>query len=205
MDPHLTRRAATTLALSLIGDPFYQAITVGCGVDSDARIRVLAQYFDYSLREASRTGRCILHEDPAVGAAAWLLPRSPAVDATEHSAKAAYLAGLLGAPGWNDYRRIIEFMAGKSEGLVPKDAWYLTIIGVHPASQGRGIGAELLRPTLAEATQRGVHSFLETFRPRSLAFYERLGFARVAEFVEPTTKASCAVMRRDSLMGELPA
>lgn len=101
-----------------------------------------------------------------MGAAAWLLPRSPAVDATEHSA----------------------------------------IIGVHPASQGRGIGAELLRPTLAEATQRGAHSFLETFRPRSLAFYERLGFARVAEFVEPTTKASYAVMYAACpLKGELPA
>jgi GNAT superfamily N-acetyltransferase len=196
VDARLFRQAAVTLAASLSDDPFYQAITVDCGVDTEARSRVLTQYFDYSLREAQRTGRCVLHADPTVGAAAWLLPRSPEIDAAERSAKAAYLARLLGDMGWDNYRRIIYFMAGRSESLVPKDAWYLTIIGVHPASQGRGIGAELLRPTLAEATRTGAHSFLETFRPRSLAFYERAGFARVAEFVEPTTRAPYVVMRR---------
>jgi len=196
VDPRPIVRAATTLAVALIDDPFYQAITVDCGTDAAARLRVLAQYFDYSLQEAHRTGRCVLHEDPAVGASAWLLPRTPDIDATERSAKAAYLAALLGASGWHNYRRIIEFMAGKSVRLVPKDSWYLTIIGVHPDSQGRGIGAKLLQPTLADATQSGAHSFLETFRPRSLIFYERAGFVRVAEFLEPITGASYALMRR---------
>ena len=196
MDARLLQQAAATLAASLSDDPFYQAITVDCGVDTEARSRVLTQYFDYSLREAQRTGRCTLHAEPTVGAAAWLLPRGPEIDATERSAKAAYLAQLLGAWGWENYRGIMAFMAGRAQGLVSRDAWYLTIIGVHPAWQGRGIGAELLRPTLEEATRTAAHSFLETFRPRSLAFYERAGFARVAEFVEPTTKAPYVLMRR---------
>jgi len=196
VDALLFRQAAATLVASLSDDPFYRAITVDCGVDTGARSRVLTDYFDYSLREAQRTGRCELHADPTVGAAAWLLPRSPEIDSTESSAKATYLAQLLGTGGWDNYRRIMAFMAGRAEGLVSRDAWYLTIIGVHPASQGRGIGAQLLQPTLAEATRTGAHSFLETFRPRSLAFYERAGFARVAEFVEPTTKAPYVLMRR---------
>jgi GNAT superfamily N-acetyltransferase len=190
------RQAATTLAASLSDDPFYQAITVDCGVDTEARNWVLTQYFDYSLREARRTGRCVLPADPTVGAAAWLLPRGPEIDAAERSAKAVYLSRWLGTRGWDNYRRIIAFMAARAEGLVSPDVWYLTIIGVHPAWQGRGMGAGLLRPTLAEATRTGAHSFLETFSPRSLAFYERAGFARVAEFVEPMTQAPYVVMRR---------
>jgi GNAT superfamily N-acetyltransferase len=189
-------KTTPALVASLIGDPFYQAITVDCGVDFEARFSVLSRYFEYSLQEADRTGRCTVHEDPELGAAAWLLPRTPEVEVAEASAKAAYLAGLLGPTGWDNYRRIIEFMSLSSEPLVPEDAWYLTIVGVHPVAQGRGIGAQLVRPTLAEATKAGVYAFLETFAPRNLVFYERVGFVRVAEFVEPTTKAQYAVMLR---------
>ena len=184
------------LVASLIGDPFYQAITVECGADAELRFSVLSSYFEYSLREADRTGRCTVCEDSALGAAAWLLPRTPQLDAAESSAKGAYLAGLLGPKGLDNYRRIIEFMSRRSELLVPPDAWYLTIVGVHPAAQGRGIGAQLLRPTLAEASQAGAHAYVETFSPRNLVFYARIGFARVAEFVEPTTAAQYFLMRR---------
>jgi ribosomal protein S18 acetylase RimI-like enzyme len=156
-------KTTPALVASLIGDPFCQAITVDCGVDFEARFSVLSRYFEYSLQEADRTGRCTVHEDPELGAAAWLLPRTPEVEAAEASAKAGYLAGLLGPNGWDNYRRIIEFMSHRSEPLVPEDAWYLTIVGVHPAAQGRGLGAQLVRPTLAEATKAGVHAFLETF------------------------------------------
>ena len=196
--PNVPTFGATTPALvaALIDDPFYRAITVDCGVDVAARCSVLSQYFEYSLEEADRTGRCIVHEDAAIGAAAWLLPRAGEVEAAEASAKAAYLSELLGPRGWDDYRRILAFMSGRSRSLVPAGAWYLTIVAVHPAAQGRGIGARLLRPTLAEATRAGAYAFLETFTPRSLLFYERVGFVRVAEFVEPTTEAPYALMGR---------
>jgi GNAT superfamily N-acetyltransferase len=177
-------------------DPFYLALTADCEEDVAARVSLLSQYFEYSLQEARRTGRCVVHEDPALGAAAWLLPRTPEGDAAEASQKAAYLAGLLGPRGWDNYRRIIEFMSNRSKPLIPTGAWYLTIIGVHPSAQGRGIGGQLLRPTLAQATRVGAHAFLETFTPRNLAFYERAGFAPLAQFVEPTTRAPYVLMRR---------
>src|SRR3984893_2252147 len=185
------------LVASLVGDPFYQAISVDCGVDVEARFSVLSRYFEYSLQEADRTGRCTVHEDPGLGAAAWLLPRTPEGAVADASTKAAYLAGLLGPKGWDNDRRIIEFMSHRSELVVPRDAWYLTIVGVHPAAQGRGMGAQLVRPTLAEATQARAYAFLETFTQQSLVFYERIGFVRVAEFFEPTTKAPYVVMLRD--------
>src|SRR3984893_4243706 len=148
-------KTTPTLVASLIGDPFYQAITVDCGVDVEVRFSVLSRYFVYSLQEADRTGRCTIHEEPGRGGCASLLPRTLEVAVAEASTKAAYLAGLLGPKGWDNYRRIIEFMSHRSELVVPRDAWYLTIVGVHPAAQGRGMGAQLVRPTLADATQAG--------------------------------------------------
>jgi ribosomal protein S18 acetylase RimI-like enzyme len=191
--------SASTPALveSLIDDPFYQAITVDFGNDIVARKRALGLYFAYSLGEAARTGRCILDKDPALGAAAWLLPRSSEVDDTESSAKAKHLAGLLGPQGNENYHQILRFMGPLAAQVVPDHAWYLSIVGVLPSAQGRGIGAGLLADTLVEAQNSGASCYLETFSPRNFAFYERVGFKRIAVHLEPTTNAEYTLMRRD--------
>jgi ribosomal protein S18 acetylase RimI-like enzyme len=193
---HTFDRTTAALVAALIGDPFYRAITAVCGEDVDSRSAILSDYFEYSLAEAHRTGRCIVHENPTQGAAAWLLPRTPDTDRAERAAKAAHLAALLDAEGWRNYRRIVGFMSKRSARLIPAGAWYLTIIGVHPEGQGRGVGAQLLRPTLQEASERGAHAFLETFSGRTVRFYERAGFTRIAEFVEPVTAAPYVLMHR---------
>jgi len=181
-------QASAALAESLLEDPFYWAITEGFGNDLAARKQVLSRYFHYSLEEAERTGRCIVAPDPRLGAAAWLLPRSPDVDSAESSAKSEYLASVLGSRGVENYHRIVRYMAPLAARVIPPDAWYLSIIGVLPSVQGRGLGAALLAGTLAEASRAQAICYLETFTPRSVRFYERLGFCRVATHIEPTTK-----------------
>jgi GNAT superfamily N-acetyltransferase len=184
------------LADALIIDPFYLAISVDFAHDMAARKQVLAAYFGYSLDEAGRTGRCLTLEDRELGAAAWLLPRASEVDAAESAAKNTFLAATLGPRGLGNYHRIVEFMAAQAPAVVPAGAWYLSILGVSPASQGRGLGARLLAPTLAEADAAGVPCFLETFTPRSVAFYERLGFRTEATHHEPVTASDYAIMCR---------
>ena len=184
------------LADALIVDPFYLAISVDFDHDMPSRKAVLASYFAYSLGEAARTGRCLTTEDGRLGAAAWLLPRAEAVDAAESAAKNEFLSAALGPKGHANYHRIVEFMAARAPAVVPQGAWYRSILGVSPAAQGRGLGAQLLAPTLAEADAAGVPCFLETFTPRSVAFYERLGFRTAAEYLEPTTDSPYAIMCR---------
>ena len=188
--------SAPALADALIVDPFYLAISVDFEHDMPARKAVLADYFAYSLGEAPPTGRSLTAGDARPGAAAWLLPRADAVDAAESAAKGEYLAGALGPRGHNNYRRIVDFMAARSPAVVPPEAWYLSILGISPAAQGRGLGARLLAPTLAEADAAGVPCFLETFTPRSVAFYERLGFRGAAEHLEPVTNSAYLIMCR---------
>jgi GNAT superfamily N-acetyltransferase len=118
--------------------------------------------------------------------------------AVEANAKATAMADLLGPQGSENYHAIINFMTPLAEHHVPADAWHLSIVGVHPNVQGRGLGQALLQPTLQEASSRGRVCYLETFTRRNVVFYERLGFVSIAEHAEPTTGSSYVVMRRDA-------
>jgi predicted N-acetyltransferase YhbS len=53
---------------------------------------------------------------------------------------------------------------------------YLALIGVDPASQGKGIGNTLIRPRLDECDATGIPVYLETQKPENLPYYERFGF-----------------------------
>jgi ribosomal protein S18 acetylase RimI-like enzyme len=59
--------------------------------------------------------------------------------------------------------------------------WYLPIIGVAPAWQGRGFGAALMRPVLERCDHDQVPAYLEASTPRNRALYERHGFEVMEE------------------------
>ena len=130
----------------------------------------------------------------------WLLPQSPAVQsfAVQSFAaqnKRAFLEKTLDAEGCANYYGIVD-MKTQAASVLADDAWYLSIVAVHPEAQGQGLGRQLLEPTIAEADRCAATCYLETFDRRSVAFYKRLAFAVVARFEEPTTRADCALMVR---------
>ena len=63
----------------------------------------------------------------------------------------------------------------------PAGSDYLHLLAVHPATQGRGIGAALLRDALQ--SEKGV--YLETFTAENAAWYEARGFRSVAIVSSP--------------------
>jgi ribosomal protein S18 acetylase RimI-like enzyme len=80
--------------------------------------------------------------------------------------------------------------------VVPERAWYLSILAVAPKAQGRGMGRELLRPTLAEADAREAPTYVETSTPRNLRFYQREGFRVELSYREPVSGADYWVLVR---------
>lgn len=54
--------------------------------------------------------------------------------------------------------------------------WYLPLIGVDPARQGRGVGSALMRHALKRADAAAVPAYLESSNPRNVPFYQRHGF-----------------------------
>ena len=72
--------------------------------------------------------------------------------------------------GWERVRR-------ETMGFWPVEpATYLSVLGVLPEVWGRGFGGALLRAAMDDARRAGRPLFLESDRPRSIAFYRAHGF-----------------------------
>ena len=69
----------------------------------------------------------------------------------------------------------------RMQGFHPKEPyWYLPLIGVDPARQGKGLGGALLRHQLAICDRDGAPAYLESSNPRNISLYERHGFAALS-------------------------
>jgi len=177
-------------------DPFYLAITADLPREASARRECLAQYFLYSLQEGERFGTVVVPAPDAFGAAIWLFPQDSDVQQTMDRDKKKFLTGLLGRCGLAHYEAIIGFMHPRAQQVVPPTNWYLSIAGVSPELQGRGLGERLLRPTLIEADNSKVCCYLETFNARNIRFYNKLGFTEVTSHIEPVTNSRYWIMLR---------
>ena len=62
--------------------------------------------------------------------------------------------------------------------------WYLAMIGVDPARQGRGYGSAILKQSLRSCDEDGVMAYLESSNPKNVPLYERYGF-EVMGHVQP--------------------
>lgn len=119
-------------------------------------------------------GRAFLHDsahctDGYAGAALWL---PPGVHPDEE-ALGEIVQGTVPAAIRDDAVRIFEEMA-KYHPSGPH--WYLPLIGVDPAQQGRGHGAALLRYALERCDCEGMPAYLESSNPRNISLYLRHGF-----------------------------
>jgi len=68
-------------------------------------------------------------------------------------------------------------IAQQLHSLHPTDPhWFVSILGVDPPAQGRGVGCALLKALLEHADQGNAPTYLETDRERNVGFYEARGF-----------------------------
>jgi ribosomal protein S18 acetylase RimI-like enzyme len=133
-----------------------------------------------------REATCVVHD--FAGAAMWLPPGvEPDVDRIlalfqEHSAP-ELLPDLLG---------VFEQM-GRYHPQEPH--WYLPVIGVDPAYQGRGIGSLLMRHALRRCDEDGLPAYLESSNPRNLSLYLRFGFEIVGRIQVGTSPPVVPMLR----------
>ena len=190
--------AARSLAAALIDNPFYRTVTVACGDDEAARLEMLMVYFELALAEGHQAGRVDLADINGNGAAIWTTDTPAALRQAAYAQRETALRTLLGPQGFAHFTAIVENMEQVLSEHELKDAWYLSIVGVHPAAQGRGLGASVLAPGLAAVDQAGAACFLETYNERSLPFYGRLGFAVAGRYAEAVTGCDYWLMVRPS-------
>jgi ribosomal protein S18 acetylase RimI-like enzyme len=106
--------------------------------------------------------------------ALWLPPGSePAGDAIT-----TVLADSV-APGQHDDMFAVLSQMDEAHPTYPH--WYLPWFGVDAAMQGSGLGSQLMKHCLGIIDASSLPAYLETPNPRTIAFYERLGFEVTGE------------------------
>ena len=123
---------------------------------------------------AAIAGGTALLSGQNAGAALWLAPGS----APDEEALAALVQESVADRERQDAFALFDEM-GRRHPDQPH--WYLPLIGVEPAMQGRGYGAALLSHGLRLCDRAGLPAYLEATSSRSVPFYERHGFEVVGE------------------------
>lgn len=73
--------------------------------------------------------------------------------------------------------QVVFAILEKMGGYHPAEPhWYLPLIGVEPAKQGRGLGTALLGYALKRIDREGRIAYLESTNPANIPLYQRHGF-----------------------------
>jgi GNAT superfamily N-acetyltransferase len=188
-----------TLAEALYGalenDPFYISLLSSISDEAEKR-NALIKYMDYSMTEAEQYGYLYLPVGHNHGASIWSKPLDAATELLKQQQKKAFLKDELGEGALAIYLEITGFMASKADELIAPDAWYLSIVGLKPEFQGKGLGGGLIKPILDKTDQQNLTTYLETFTPANISFYKRIGYETTASFIEPVTNTEYWIMTR---------
>lgn len=103
------------------------------------------------------------------GAALWLPPGAE----PDEAAMGALMQETVDPRALSDAGALIEQM-GSYHPTEPH--WYLPLIGIDPACQGKGLGGALMRHALAEIDREGGIAYLESSNPANVPLYQRHGF-----------------------------
>jgi ribosomal protein S18 acetylase RimI-like enzyme len=107
------------------------------------------------------------------GCAMWAPPGKWRIGSRQQLALAPQIFRMLGL---RRLRRGVSVMQRMQTEHPRKPHYYLNLLGVDPAHQGRGIGSALVRAGLALADRDRVSAYLETANERNLDLYLRHGF-----------------------------
>jgi ribosomal protein S18 acetylase RimI-like enzyme len=165
-------RAAATLADAFCDDPF----SVWLFPARRLRERLLASW-TMQLRVISVPRGYAFATADLDGVALWAPPGDPGLGFLQQLRLFVPFVRILG-------RRLPAAIAGFGvirRGHPSEPHWYLSTIGVAPARQRAGLGRALIRPMLERADREQAITYLETFKPDNVAYYERFGFAVTGE------------------------
>lgn len=111
--------------------------------------------------------------DGALAGASLVFPPDrwpPSLAVTWHAAAGCLAAGARAVP---NFLRADGHMRRRH---VREPHWYLFVLGVEPALQGRGVGGALLRRLAERADGDGLPCYLETDKEQNVRIYEGAGY-----------------------------
>lgn len=168
-------KAVATLTRAFSEDPFFTHVFP----DAEARDPAVRWYFEATTRACIALNGAYGTLDDPIGVALWV-PTGGVIDpAIERSSGLDQRTAVFGPEADARYRILGRHFTELHRRIAPTPHRYLTLLGVDPDHQGRGVGGAVLAPGLAEADREGLMCYTETTRPRNAPFYERHGFVVV--------------------------
>lgn len=168
--PNEHRAVTDVLARAFENDPLMSWM---CPDDS-RRLRQLGETFAFFAdRFWFRHEDLAFTTDGIAGTSLWVAPNEWHASTWQ---QLRMLPGMLRRLGPRAFARTMQLL-GKMDSIHPDERhYYLPIIGVDPAWQGKGLGSALLRPMCERCDREGMPAYLEATSPRNRACYERNGF-----------------------------
>lgn len=184
----LTGKAENAAMAGVLTDAFIDEAGLNYWLKQGAaKERARRRFFDRVVEDAVHPERDIYVAEEAgrpLGAALWLSPGKKAFDFSflQELALAPLMLSIAGVSGM---RRGFA-LAEKLSAFHPKQPHaHLVFLGVTQAAQGKGVGSELLKQTLAPLDASGTLAYLECSTQRNADLYRRHGFDVVGEFDLP--------------------
>lgn len=180
LGPDLEASAAPTLALAFRDNPINRAVIQG---NRSRRLKVntygmtasLAATRRFSFRRVLRESGPGAPEVPESGISGGLIALDPGGYPAKFPPWSVQLRCLFGQGfrvmhRWGQLYRLLDACHP------PDPHCYLSLLAVHPARQGRGLGRALLEAWLEDVDARRMPSYLETDRRELVGFYQAAGF-----------------------------
>jgi len=193
---HQVEPAAITLAQAFQDYPsFVYAIP-----DPAERRRKLPPIFTVLIRYGVLYGEVYASSAHLEGVAVWL--PSTRADYTLWRSIRCGMLSLISRVGGGALSRLGHL--GRVSSLMrqrhtPRRYWFLQLLGVAPAFQGRHYASSLLRAMLARIDEEGLPCYLDTDDPKNVSIYQHYGFRVVGETTIPGTGLRSWAMLRDRL------
>lgn len=169
IDPSHRKLALHTLTLAFADDPPCRWL-----YPQDADYRQYFPLFATAFGGAAIDRGTAIATSDLAGVALWMEPGLGPDDAA--------LEALIEQSAPAERKGAVFDLVGEMGRVHPSEPhWYLPLIGVAPASQGRGLGSALLETVLAECDAAVLPAYLEATSPRSIPLYRSHGFVPLRE------------------------
>ena len=107
------------------------------------------------------------------------------------------LPRMIPAIGFSAFARAGRWLATWGKNDLSEPHWHLGPVAVDADLQGQGIGTALMEEYCARLDHLAAVGYLETDKPKNVAFYEKFGFKTVGE--EPVLETPNWFMRRPAI------